>query len=78
MQCKLLGFKKTSFTAKDTGAKIEGLNLYVSYADNKVDGIACDRLFLTNEKAGNYIPKVGQTLEVEYNKYGKPDAVIAV
>ncbi len=78
MQCELIGYKKTSFTAKDTGDKIEGLNLYVSYVDEKVDGMACERLFLTNEKAKNFMPKVGQVLEVEYNRYGKPAAVIAV
>lgn len=70
---KLVGYRKTSFQPKDSTDQINGYNLYLTYADEKVVGEACERVFLTSAKMEGYKPEVGDNLSVVYNRYGKVD-----
>ena len=70
---KLVGYRKTSFTPKDSNDVIDGYNLYLTYSDEKVTGEACERVFLTSTKMAGYKPEVGDELSVVYNRYGKVD-----
>lgn len=78
MGMKLIGFQSTSFQPKDSKDTISGMNLYVSYPDKKVTGERCERFFLTDRKIGGFVPKVGMEIGVEWNKYGKVEAVRAL
>lgn len=75
---EIVGVKKTSFTAKDTGDVISGYNIYCLYDVRGVEGRACERLFVTSAKLGQYVPAVGDVVEVVYNRFGKVASVTLV
>lgn len=68
---ELVGYRRSAFTAKDTGERIVGYNLYMTGKDEDVEGLMTDRVFLSDRKLDGYIPRVGDQLEVIYNRYGK-------
>lgn len=74
----VIGIRKTSFKG-DSGDTISGINVYVSVPipSDKGSGDSCDRLFFTVDKLleGGYNPAVGDEVQVEYNKYGKPSRI---
>lgn len=76
MRAKVLGTKEVSFTAKD-GNDIEGMTIYYTYLDEKVKGLAADKMFLRNEKLRGleWSPQVGDEFQPLYNRYGKVDTV---
>lgn len=79
-ELRVIGIKKSSFTAKDTGELIEGCNIWLSYESKNIEGIGVDRIFLTQSKLANcgWIPKVGDTVSLRYNRYGKVEDVECV
>lgn len=66
---RVLGRREVSFVSKD-GAKIEGTQVFVSYDDTHVQGVATDRLFFSPRHNPSSI-MVGDDLEVYYNRFGK-------
>lgn len=68
---ELVGYRRSAFTAQDTGERISGYNLYLEEQDENVEGVRTDRVFLSDKKMNGYIPRVGDQLEVVYNRYGK-------
>lgn len=70
---KVIGFSERSFTAKDTGALIEGMNIFVTYENYRTTGCACDRFFITRQRLDecDYSPSLGDDIELQYNRYGK-------
>lgn len=73
---ELVGYKETKFTAQDTGEVIEGINLYLTGPQDYVEGVACERVFLTKKKLDGYVPEIGDEIELVYNRYGKVDKII--
>lgn len=72
---KVVGFRKTEFTAKDTGELISGYNLFLLGPQEHVEGEACERVFLSEKKMGDYLPIIGDDIRVIYNRYGKVSSV---
>lgn len=70
---KVIGFAETSFTAKDTGAVIDGMNIFVTFENNRTTGSACDRLYVSRRRLEecSYNPSIGDDIEPLYNRYGK-------
>lgn len=68
---KLVGYRRSAFTAKDTGERISGYNLFLTGEDEKVEGVVTDRVFLSDARMNGYLPRVGDDLEIIYNRYGK-------
>ena len=73
VKMKVIGFSERSFTAKDTGALIEGMYIYVTFARNHTTGCACDRLYVSRQRLeeSGYYPSLGDEIEPLYNRYGK-------
>lgn len=72
---QVIGFQNKSFTFDD-GRKCDGYYIFLSDDSNKnVTGVQTERIFLSNNKAGGYIPCLGDELRVSYNKWGKVDHV---
>lgn len=69
---KIIGIRPSSFTG-DNKEQINGKNIYVTYPLDKGEGLAAERLFITEDKLAHwtYKPKVGDEVKVEYNRYGK-------
>lgn len=73
MQMTLLGQKALDF--ESNGERIKGLQAFVSYKEEGVEGYRTDKLFF---KEGFELPddlKPGVTLEVAFNHRGKPEKV---
>lgn len=75
---KVIGFSERSFTAKDTGALIEGMNIYVTFENDRTTGIACDRIFISNKRLEQccYFPSVGDEIDLQYNRFGKISGIL--
>ena len=73
---EVIGFRKSQFTAQDTGELIQGYSLFLtSEEDERVTGKSCERVFLSLKKLGGYEPELGDHVELVYNRYGKVDHV---
>lgn len=74
---KVIGIRSSSFTASD-GQQISGQNIYLTGPLEKGEGLEALRVFVTMEKLANwpYRPKVGDEVEVVYNRYGKCEQMI--
>lgn len=69
----VIGYKESKFKGED-GTEITGMNIYCSYPINKGgEGVACERLYVTDAKLERcgYVPSVGDSVVVQYNKFGK-------
>ena len=70
---KVIGYSEHSFTAKDTGALIEGMYIFVTFENSRTTGSACDRFFVSRKRLDecDYSPCLGDNIELLYNRYGK-------
>lgn len=72
---KVIGFRKSEFTAQDTGELIKGYNLYLAGPQDHVEGVACERVFLSEKKMDGYTPSLEDEVRVSYNRYGKVQSI---
>lgn len=74
----IIGVKLTSFTTED-GTKVTGYNVYTTEERKDVDGLAADRVFVSDRvcNRSNFTPHVGDIVEFfAYNKFGSLTMVI--
>lgn len=74
----IIGVKLTSFTTKE-GTKVTGYNVYTTEERVDVDGLATDRVFVSDRvcNRSNYTPHVGDIVDTfAYNKFGSLNLVI--
>lgn len=71
----LVGYKKSGFTGKD-GTRVDGTTLFFSDSRPDVEGVATEKVFVTKQKMGNYVPVVGDELTILYNRWGKVVGVV--
>lgn len=69
---KIIGIRPSSFTGEDK-TQISGKNIYFTYPLETGEGLGADRVFLSDIKLNQsaYQPKVGDEVNVFYNKYGR-------
>lgn len=70
---KVIGFADRTFTAKDSGALIEGMYIFVTFENKSTTGLACDRFFISRQRldACGYSPSLDDDIDILYNRYGK-------
>lgn len=68
---ELVGYRRSAFTAQDTGERISGYNLYLLGEEENVEGKMTERAFLSDKRLAGYIPRMGDEVELVYNRYGK-------
>ncbi len=68
----IVGIRKSSFKGDD-GSTIKGVNIYVTYPMEGCEGVATERLYLTEKRLGEigYKPALGDEVKPEYNRFGK-------
>ena len=73
---KIVGLKKTRFTGSD-GKPVSGITVYLTEPQKDVEGLATDRIFLTDERVNNlsFTLAVGLEIVIYYNRYGKVASV---
>ncbi len=74
---KIIGIRPSSFKGSD-GTQVSGQNIYMTYPLDKGEGLGAERVFVTDERLGTwtYRPKVGDEVEVNYNRYGKCASIL--
>ena len=77
---KVIGYSEHSFTAKDTGALIVGMYIYVTYENKRTTGLACDRFFISQKRLEEcgYFPSLDDAIQLVYNKYGKITGILMI
>ena len=72
MIVEVLGIKRyVSFTPKESSEKIEGSNIFVKHLENGVEGYMCEKFFLNAKTFDSSVIKVGDELDLQFNRYGK-------
>lgn len=69
---KIIGVRPSSFKGND-GQEVKGVNFYFTYPLDQGEGHGADRVYLTETRLSQtgYTPKVGDEVEVVYNRFGK-------
>ncbi len=69
---KIIGIRPSSFTGDDK-IQISGKSVYLTFPLEKGEGLGAERIFLTDAKlkGWTYQPKVGDEVNVSYNRYGR-------
>ncbi|MGM9573838.1 MAG: hypothetical protein ACI3VJ_05390 [Hominicoprocola sp.] len=77
----IVGTKEVNFTDAQTGRVVEGRTYYYTEEDARTQGVMTGKLFLSIDRlvglAGS-VPKIGDTVRVAYDMYGKPDEFFPV
>ena len=72
---KIIGLKIGGFVPKDGSPKVEGATVYVTepLIGDKTSGVEAWSIFMSQSKldALGFTLKVGQEVEIMYNRYGK-------
>lgn len=71
---KIIGIQKSSFDTKD-GKHISGCFLFLTEERSNVQGVATERIFLSDDKLCGYSPSIGDEIKPYYNRFGKVDFV---
>lgn len=68
----VVGKRPVKFTGQD-GNSVSGTNLYVLCDDPYTEGKKSDKLFVSDNLRSNlsYVPKVGDEICVDFNRWGK-------
>jgi len=71
---KIIGIRPSNFKGEN-GENVSGMNVYLTFPLEKGEGLGAERVFLTDAKLSNfpYQPKVGDEVNVTYNRYGRCD-----
>lgn len=70
MQVKLMGVMKVDFT-NNKGESVSGVNLFVAFKDENVDGLHTEKVFVRSDIALPKDIKVNDILEVSFNHKGR-------
>lgn len=72
---EIVGLRKMSFTSQD-GQQVEGMNFYYLMEDDHVEGKVAGKFFMSTAVLSQvgFVPNVGETVKVFYNRYGKANA----
>lgn len=72
---QIVGLRKMSFTSQD-GQQVEGMNFYYLMDDSYVEGKIAGKFFMSTAVLSHvgFVPNVGETVKVFYNRYGKANA----
>ena len=76
---KIIGFKQTEFTIKDSGKEMKGVTIYTTkpIPSNVGKGVYAERFFLSSEKVSALKFELQPQLEIfrRYNRWGNIDTL---
>lgn len=67
-----VGYRSVSFKGSD-GNQVEGTNFFFTYEDSYITGLGVDKVFIPSKRLHDlsFVPDIGASCELFYNKYGK-------
>lgn len=71
----IVGVRKVDYVSKKTGNPVKGYNLYCTFRDAHVDGVCAESVYINVNVAGDYVPAVGDHIQILYNRFGSVSAV---
>lgn len=71
---KVIGVQRKNLKFQD-GREVSGYTIFVTEPRTGVTGFACDSLFVSDSKLGDYIPAVNDLIDIRWNRWGKVDGV---
>lgn len=76
---EVVGFRKVSFQDEKTNKNVNGYTLFLERRPEaeSIEGMECQKLFFSSDYV-SYKPAVGDTVEIQYNRYGKIGAIKAI
>ena len=77
----IVGTKDVNFTDQQTGRVVEGRSYFFTEEDARTQGVQTGKLFLSIERLaqlGGSVPKLGETVKVCYDQYGRVDEFFPV
>lgn len=74
-----IGLRSVNFKGSD-GNQVEGYNIFLTFEDKHIEGLGCEKVFVPMQRfiGMSFIPKVGSSCTLSYNKYGKVQDIDAV
>lgn len=72
---EIVGIRKMSFMSQD-GQQVDGMNFYYLMTDSNVEGKLAHKFFVSAAVLSRvgFVPNVGETVKIFYNRYGKVSA----
>lgn len=72
---EIVGLRKMSFTGQD-GRLVEGMTFFYLTSQAQVEGKVAGKFFLSSAALSQvgFVPSVGETVKLYYNRYGKVNA----
>lgn len=74
---EVIGIQHRKYTNKQ-GREVEGYNLFVTYEEKEVNGLACMREWVATDVMEDSRVSVGDSVELNYNRYGRICSIKAV
>lgn len=72
----VVGVQYVDYISKKTNQPVKGRTIFFTYIDSKTEGIACDKLYISDYKFGDVSLKPGDKFVMYYNKFGKVDWIV--
>lgn len=67
---EVIGIQHRKYTNKQ-GREVEGYNLFVTYEEKEVNGLACMREWVATDVMEDSGVSVGNSVDLNYNRYGR-------
>lgn len=67
---EIIGVRRMEGKSRKTGKPYSGYLVYYQYVQNGTEGVACDSAFLPDSLLNAYIPVIGQTVSLFYDRRG--------
>lgn len=74
MRVSVFGKRRLHFTSGD-GKEINGLQIFVGFEADGVDGLQTDKMFLSSNKFGDIAITAGGDYEVTFDRFGKVETI---
>lgn len=77
---QIIGYRNVNFKGQD-GNDVTGVSFYLTAPiTENGEGLTTEKVFLSTAKVAQngYRPKIGDKVEIQYNRYGKVAAIVQV
>lgn len=72
---KCIGIQYRNYTSKKTGKPVSGYNVFYTFEQKNMEGIACDSLWCSEQILEDSAIRVGDEFEALYNRYGRVESI---
>lgn len=80
MRVHIEGIQAVDYVSRKTNKQVTGTTFHVTYSEKEVNGLACERIFVSSRSAIDGLEDIaiGDEVELAYNRYGSIDTMSVV